>query len=270
MKGKSFLARRGAVRRSCEVPNVPTCSAKRFWQTCSPPPRAVGRAIPLWSGAGGGYLRRTGFTQQCDGGRLERRGTTPGQVLGLFLPRGADLLVAQAGIARCGAAWLPFDAETPMKRIQTCLQSAKASGLVTCRDWLPRFAHSPLPVLALEDLLAEENPAKPGVAARPPDPAYVIYTSGSTGEPKGIVISQRSICHLLRSENEVLGVRETTWFIKDSRWRSTCLSRKSGSPIWWARRFGLRRPRVGDPDCWRNPCSGNASPSCTRCRRSLA
>jgi carbonic anhydrase/acetyltransferase-like protein (isoleucine patch superfamily) len=43
---------------------------------------------------------------------------------------------------------------------------------------------------------------------KPSDPAYLIYTSGSTGQPKGIVISHRSICHFLRAENEVLGVRE--------------------------------------------------------------
>ncbi len=44
--------------------------------------------------------------------------------------------------------------------------------------------------------------------ARPTDPAYAIYTSGSTGQPKGIVVNHRSICHFLRSENEVLGIRE--------------------------------------------------------------
>ncbi len=38
-------------------------------------------------------------------------------------------------------------------------------------------------------------------------PAYVIYTSGSTGQPKGIVISHRGICHFLRAENELLGIR---------------------------------------------------------------
>src|SRR5207249_4375406 len=40
-------------------------------------------------------------------------------------------------------------------------------------------------------------------------PAYVIYTSGSTGKPKGIEITQGGICHFLRSENAVLGVRGT-------------------------------------------------------------
>jgi non-ribosomal peptide synthetase-like protein len=163
------------------------------------------------------------------GGALIRSGAGPRLVVGLFLPRGADLLIAQAGITKSGAAWLPFDAEAPLERIALCLKSAKAIGLVTCREWLPRLKHFPVPVWALEDLLGEElSVAKPcaetGTAdleigdtagletcgtgtVKPSDPAYVIYTSGSTGQPKGIVISQRGICHFLRAENELLGIR---------------------------------------------------------------
>src|SRR5205807_2734222 len=88
-------------------------------------------------------------------------------------------------------------------------RSAGAIGLVTTRKWLSRLAGFPVPVWAVEDLRAPNpNPIRPR-PAKPSDVAYVIFTSGSTGEPKGIAISQRSICHLLRSENEILGVRET-------------------------------------------------------------
>ncbi len=143
------------------------------------------------------------------GAALASKEVSAGKVVGLFLPRGADLLIAQAGIAFSGAAWLPFDAEAPLDRLKTCLASAQAAGLVTCRKWLPRLraASVAIPLWALEDLLLEKASNEPLKPAKPSDPAYVIYTSGSTGQPKGIVISHRSICHFLRSENELLGVR---------------------------------------------------------------
>ena len=140
------------------------------------------------------------------GAALTERGAAPGLVVGLFLPRGADLLIAQAGIVKSGAAWLPFDADAPVERIKTCLKDAHAISLLTCREWLPRLQDFPMPVWAIEDVLAEKSSATPR-PAKPSDPAYVIYTSGSTGQPKGIVISQRGICHFLRAENELLGVR---------------------------------------------------------------
>ena len=135
------------------------------------------------------------------GSVLAQRGAAPGQVVGLWLPRGADLLIAQAGITKSGAAWLPFDSDAPLERVVLCLQSARAIGIVTCREWLPRLKNFPVPVWAVEDLLAVEKSGSPRAAARSADPAYVIYTSGSTGQPKGIVISHRGICHFLRAEN---------------------------------------------------------------------
>ncbi len=138
---------------------------------------------------------------------LVQRGAAIGKVVGLFMPRGADLLIAQAGITKSGAAWLPLDADTPLERVKTCLYSANACGLITSRACLARLQDCPKPVWAFEDLLAEANPQTPIAPAKPSDPAYVIYTSGSTGQPKGIVISHRGICHFLRSENELLGVQ---------------------------------------------------------------
>ena len=152
-----------------------------------------------------------GAASEAVAAALRRRGAARGRVVGLFMPRGADLLIAQAGICMSGAAWLPFDEETPPERVRTCLKLADACGLVAGAEGLKRLAGAPTPMFALEELLADTgaSPARhPYAALRPTDPAYVIYTSGSTGEPKGILTSHRSICHFLRSENEVLGVRE--------------------------------------------------------------
>ena len=149
--------------------------------------------------------------QQADlvASRLIDAGVRPGQIVGLWLARGIDLLVLQAGVAKAGAAWLPVDEDTPVERLQVCLDDADAAGVLTSAQFAPRLDGLGRPVWSAATLLA---PAPAGYALTrradvlPDHPAYVIYTSGSTGKPKGILISQRSICHFLRSENAVLGI----------------------------------------------------------------
>ncbi|HWX03318.1 Pls/PosA family non-ribosomal peptide synthetase [Collimonas sp.] len=136
-------------------------------------------------------------------------GVVPGQIVGLWLPRGIDLLIMQAGIAKAGAAWLPLDADTPVERIAVCLEDANAPGIVSCAQFAPRLANLPCKVWTAEQLLAPSAaPLLRRQGVQRSDPAYVIYTSGSTGKPKGIAITQGAICHFLRSENSVLGVNE--------------------------------------------------------------
>lgn len=135
-------------------------------------------------------------------------GVKPGDLVGLWLPRGLDLLVMQAGIALTGAGWLPFDADTPVARIAICLEDAAAKILVIATSWLDdvdELAINALDTLTLLSPVAHALRRRENTS--PNDPAYVIYTSGSTGKPKGILINQGSICHFLRSENSILGIR---------------------------------------------------------------
>ncbi len=142
----------------------------------------------------------------CVATGLIAAGVGPGQLVGLWLPRGIELLIAQLGIAKSGAGWLPFDADTPPERIALCLTDANAIGVVSCVQFAAGAATLPGMQWPIEALL--QTPATLRRAVVPNDaPAYVIYTSGSTGKPKGIEISNGAICHFLRSENSVLGVR---------------------------------------------------------------
>ncbi|QJQ04639.1 amino acid adenylation domain-containing protein [Undibacterium piscinae] len=142
--------------------------------------------------------------------QLIKAGVRPGQIIGLWLPRGIDLLVMQAAIAKTGAAWLPFDADTPVERIAVCLEDAQAFGIVSCQAFAAPLSALACSIWTSENLLLPaEAPLLRRQGALPSHPAYVIYTSGSTGKPKGIAITQGSICHFLRSENSVLGVCST-------------------------------------------------------------
>ena len=141
--------------------------------------------------------------------RLIACGVGPGRIVGLWMPRGIELLLMQAAIAKAGAAWLPLEHDTPVERLQVCLMDADGAGVVSNADSMDALDGIGRPAWSCEELLA---PLAPGETLRtrgpvsPDAPAYVIYTSGSTGKPKGILIPQRSICHFLRSENQVLGV----------------------------------------------------------------
>ncbi|MGV8805107.1 MAG: Pls/PosA family non-ribosomal peptide synthetase [Polaromonas sp.] len=175
--------------------------------------------------------------------QLIAAGVKPGQIVGLWLPRGIELLVMQAAIAKTGAAWLPFDADTPPERIALCLDDAQSPGIVSCALFAPRLAACPRPVWTVEALLAAP-PAEPTLLRRqgalPSDPAYVIYTSGSTGKPKGIAISQGSICHFLRSENALLGVQASDRVYQgfsvafDMSFEEIWISYLAGATLWLA------------------------------------
>ena len=136
---------------------------------------------------------------------LRQLGIGPGQCVGLWLPRGSELIIAQVGITLAGAAWLPFDAAVPPDRLATCLRDARGTHVLTTATLQPEVSARGLTPVVLAGLPRVGDGVV--VQAKPDDIAYVIYTSGSTGEPKGIAISQRNVCHFVRSENAVLGIR---------------------------------------------------------------
>jgi non-ribosomal peptide synthetase-like protein len=138
---------------------------------------------------------------------LVRQDIGPGSVVGLWMPRGVDLLIAQIAIAKTGAAWLPFDADAPVERIAICLADCSARALLTDAGFAVKAAgRMPCDILREDDLVdaGDDFEVDARAAGATPDhPAYMIYTSGSTGTPKGIVITGRNICHYLRAANEV-------------------------------------------------------------------
>ena len=143
---------------------------------------------------------------------LMRRGAAPGKVVGLYFTRGVNLLLAQIAITKTGATWLPFDSETPMDRISTCLSDCQAIALLIDEDVEDRVAGIAQPIWSMSDAPFRQPLVTPLAKAKGHSPdhnAYLIYTSGSTGTPKGIAITHRNICHYLRASNSIFHITDT-------------------------------------------------------------
>ena len=215
--------------------------------------------IALIEGQGESVRQRSYAQLDADASRAAHRlieaGIRPGDMVGLWLPRGIELLTLQLAIAKTGAAWLPFDAETPLERIATCLEDASAKALLIAEHKTQEVkaqAGISAQVLTEVQLLAElpaDTVLRRREGALPTHPAYVIYTSGSTGKPKGIAITQGSICHFLRSENARLGVRQDDKVYQgfsvafDMSFEEIWISYLVGATLWLA-----PREIAGDPE----------------------
>src|SRR6185437_8961161 len=60
---------------------------------------------------------------------------------------------------------------------------------------------------------APDHDGPPDPDAGPDDLAYVLYTSGTTGEPKGVMVSHRSVANVVADCNDRFGVGPTDRFL---------------------------------------------------------
>ena len=145
---------------------------------------------------------------------LRKLGVGRGERVAIWMPRGMDMYVAVLGVLQAGAAYVPLDPEYPLDRVAYVVRDSGARAIITARQLAPPPGTLPCHAIVFENDEAEmaacprEPVTREETGLTPDDCAYVIYTSGSTGRPKGVMISHRSICHLVRSEGSVLGLRD--------------------------------------------------------------
>ncbi|WP_344446929.1 amino acid adenylation domain-containing protein, partial [Kitasatospora nipponensis] len=151
---------------------------------------------------------------------LVGRGVGPESVVGLALPRGAEMIVAILAVWKAGGAYVPVDQAYPAERIDFMLQDAQAMCLLTGESLREQLApveeRAGVPVVVLDDLAVVGSPAEPADDAPaegergllPAHPAYVIYTSGSTGVPKGVAVTHGALANYVASVPARVGFGE--------------------------------------------------------------
>ncbi|WP_329355998.1 amino acid adenylation domain-containing protein [Streptomyces anulatus] len=111
---------------------------------------------------------------------LYAHGVRPGDLVGLCLPRGADLVAAMLAVLKADAVYVPLDPEHPADRRERTARDAKVR-------------------LTVDDpAVLTGRPRRPAASRGPATgPAYVIHTSGSTGRPKGVLVPHGNVTALV-------------------------------------------------------------------------
>ncbi|ACY13665.1 non-ribosomal peptide synthetase [Haliangium ochraceum] len=105
----------------------------------------------------------------------------PSTRVGVWLERGADMVVAWLGVWSAGATLVPLDPDLPEPRLRAIHADAELACVIGPDRPAPDWATTYVPT-------GHGASPAPSPRARPADDAYIIYTSGSTGTPKGVRI----------------------------------------------------------------------------------
>lgn len=141
--------------------------------------------------------------------RLVALGVAAESLVGVWMERSPEMVVALLAVLKAGGAYVPLDPAFPRERIAFMLEDAAIAVVVTqasLRDALPGTAARALVIDAEPDEPAAAPATRPAADVSAASLAYVIYTSGSTGRPKGVQIEHGAVVNFLRSMQREPGI----------------------------------------------------------------
>jgi len=172
-------------------------------------------------------------------------GVKPGGMTPICMERSPEMVVGLLGILKAGGTYVPLDPTYPRERIRFILNDAQPVAILTTHDLAGIFQDSEAQIIQLDVdwfIVASGSPENPESGATEENLAYVIYTSGSTGEPKGVMISHRSICNRLLWTQSAYPLTETDNLLQKTVFSFDASVWEFFVPLFAGARLTLARP----------------------------
>ncbi|MET9608908.1 amino acid adenylation domain-containing protein [Streptomyces sp. NPDC006512] len=143
---------------------------------------------------------------------LAAQGVGTESVVGVAVPRSADMIATVLAALKLGAAFLPLDLVHPADRLGYMIEDSRTTLVVGTEPVAGKIPATDVPVLLLDEpgtaaaLELQPETAVPAPRVALDQAAYVIYTSGSTGRPKGVVVPHEGIASLVATAVDRMGL----------------------------------------------------------------
>jgi amino acid adenylation domain-containing protein len=144
-------------------------------------------------------------------------GVGPDRVVGVYLERSIEAVVALLAVLKAGGAYLPLDASSPKDRVAFILGDADVGVVLTSSayaDGLPDWTGKTILLDRFWSDRSDSQTLSPTHCNKGSDLALLIYTSGSTGTPKGVEITHASLINNVFFWDETHGLSEASGLLQ--------------------------------------------------------
>ena len=128
---------------------------------------------------------------------LIKQDIKPDTLVGVYVSRSVDMMVAIMAILKAGGAYVPLDPDFPAERLAFMVEDAGIKHVISqerYKEVIPNNENVSLMFMdQLNAELMQQSTENPDTSVKPEHLSYVIYTSGSTGRPKGVMVEHRNV-----------------------------------------------------------------------------
>jgi len=145
------------------------------------------------------YQELDSITNQL-GNLLVKNGVTKDTLVGVYIKRSLEMMIALMSILKAGGAYVPIDPSYPKERVDYMIKDSGVNIILSKEDLSENISDHKAKIINLDndiDKISGESIEHPVIEHDPKSLAYMIYTSGSTGKPKGAMNTKEGILNRL-------------------------------------------------------------------------